>query len=211
MKKDYLLIFDLILLVILEGIIFIVPMKINISDKIQGGSIIALVLITLYYAMQTRILAEEQSNTLREMMEKRKIEFLERRLNEFYMPATLALLGIKTNFSSANLDGLRISFLRLQVLDMQLGYFASGNMRTLFREFLNKFDPYIHEGGFDKLKEGFPEIVDKLGVFLQMECNVIEKKIRYFYRGDEQDDFLEKEMKERNHKYVKARNGRPVH
>jgi len=191
MKKDWLLIWGLLLLVIFEATIFFLPMKIGTSDRIQGGSIVALVFVTCYYAKQTWRLVEEQRNTLKEITEKRKVDFLERKLIEFYKPATYALASIKIDFDSGNLVGLMISFLRLQELNAKVDYFASGNMRVLFGEFLAKFNPYIVKGDLDKLKEGFPAIVDELGVLLQVEYLKIENKLRDFYKGDYQDDILE--------------------
>jgi hypothetical protein len=192
MKKDGLLLWGLLLLIIFEILIFFLPMKINISDRIQGGSIVALVFVTCFYAKQTWRLVEEQRNTLNEIIEKRKVDLLERRLVEFYKPATYALAQISIDFNSGNIEGVLFAFRQLQLLDAKVDYLASGNMRVLFREFLAKFVPYIvKEKLSDKLKEAFPDIVDKLGVFLQAEYLRIEKRLRDFYKEDYEDDFLE--------------------
>jgi hypothetical protein len=154
----------------------------RVGPGVMAFSTITLVFITWFYAKQTERLVEEQRNTLKETTEKRKIDFTERKLHEFYAPATFALAAISLEFESAHIEGLKNSFCRLMDLYSRFSYFASKEIRDIIREFIDKFKPYIDKGDLDKLRKGFPPIVDKLGLFLQAEYLILENKITDFYK-----------------------------
>ena len=87
------------------------------------------------------------------MTDKRKIDFAERRLHEFYAPASYALAGIMLALEEANPEELKNYFSRLSDLHCRFNYFATQEIRTVMTEFINKFQPYIEKGDLDKLKK----------------------------------------------------------
>ena len=58
----------------------------NMSDRIQAASVITLVFITLYYAVQTQLLVREQKNAIEEDRKRRNAEFGMQRIEMFLSP-----------------------------------------------------------------------------------------------------------------------------
>jgi hypothetical protein len=57
-----------------------------INDWVLAYSTVTLVFVTIYYAIQTQRLVQQEKLNLDESIKKRHIDFLERKINEFYAP-----------------------------------------------------------------------------------------------------------------------------
>lgn len=57
-----------------------------VNSWVLAYSTITLVFVTIYYAVQTQRLVEQEKNNLEESIKKRNIDFLERKISEFYVP-----------------------------------------------------------------------------------------------------------------------------
>ncbi len=68
----------------------------QLSEKVQAGSVIALIFLTGYYAKQTQKLVEEQRKSLEVEIEKRQAEYGEKRIIDFFSPLFNNLLELHT-------------------------------------------------------------------------------------------------------------------
>jgi hypothetical protein len=64
---------------------------IHLSDRIQAASMITLVFITWFYAVQTQALVKEQRRSLEEEKKKRVADFGEKRISELLVPLNVQL------------------------------------------------------------------------------------------------------------------------
>ena len=78
-KYHWKLFLGAILLIIIESYIFIGLKELSISDKIRAGSIIALVAVTIYYAIQTQKLVEKQEKSTKEERKLRDAEYVDKK------------------------------------------------------------------------------------------------------------------------------------
>jgi len=58
----------------------------TVNNWVLAYSTITLVFVTIYYAIQTQRLVEQEQQNLNETIRRRDIDYLERRMNEFYGP-----------------------------------------------------------------------------------------------------------------------------
>lgn len=73
--------------------------NIRLSDRIQAASMITLVFITLFYAVQTQALVREEQRALEEERDKRIAEYGEKRITLFLTPLKNKLNQLKDDLS----------------------------------------------------------------------------------------------------------------
>jgi hypothetical protein len=156
----------------------------KVSGLIQAIAIVSLVAVTVYYAMQTKELAREQKKVLREITNKRNIDFLERRLKEFYGPFLYNFDGIVNTIElgpNISIDAEKHfrSFLAL-VRDKE--YMASEEIRKKIHEMipaLQRAHDYAYQD--KEIKDKFLDLAKKLEKALSNEAEKIMDQIQEFY------------------------------
>jgi hypothetical protein len=83
--------------VLLLIVLFVRAMQ--LSDRIQAASVITLVFVTMYYAVQTQALVKEEQRSLKEETDKRVAEYGEKRIKEFLIPLNGLLSNLKMYFN----------------------------------------------------------------------------------------------------------------
>jgi hypothetical protein len=78
-------------------ILFIGTLK--ASDRIQAGSVVTLVFITWFYAIQTQALVKEERRAFRAERDKRVAEYGEKRITQFLIPLKNKLQQLKDGLS----------------------------------------------------------------------------------------------------------------
>jgi hypothetical protein len=199
MKRDYLFIFGLLLLVILEAIIFIVSMEISISDRIQAGSIVALVFVTFYYAIQTRRLVEETGK-------QRKVEYAEKRIALFINVLLEDFEGVrnwinqlpeqlppdhveKTRWGEGITEWLLWKIAKVKPEVFERGYMANDLLREQLLAFIAKAEQsrqnITSQESYIEWKKKLNDDVSSILNLLYLEKGIISQDIRktygYFY------------------------------
>lgn len=124
-KCQWKLFLGAILLIIIEGYIFIGLKELSISDKIQAGSIIALVAVTIYYAIQTQKLVKKQEESTNEERKRRDAEFADKKLQEFFSPMILRLVSLKNDIEGLKTSAELVTFVKkLEIILIEM----SGSM-----------------------------------------------------------------------------------
>ncbi|MBE3143931.1 MAG: hypothetical protein IMZ61_08410 [Planctomycetes bacterium] len=87
-------------LAVWAALIFIVLLvgKMQLGDRIQAASVITLVFITWFYAIQTQALVKEERRALEEEMKKRQAEYGEKRIKDFLNPLIAMLENFRMDF-----------------------------------------------------------------------------------------------------------------
>ena len=73
--------------------------NLRLSDRIQAVSVVTLVFITLFYAVQTQDLVKEERRAFKAERDKRIAEYGEKRIKQFLIPLKSKLLQLKDGLS----------------------------------------------------------------------------------------------------------------
>lgn len=92
MRKGQLIILCLLIIALVSIILWNVEAQGKINNMIQAGAIIALVFLTLFYAIQTQELVEKQEKSIKEERKRRDAEFADKKLQEFFTPMIYKLV-----------------------------------------------------------------------------------------------------------------------
>jgi len=177
MKINWKLFLGAILFIIIEGFIFIDLKDLSISDKIQAGSIIALVFVTLYYAIQTYMLVKEAKK-------KRDADFWERRIAEFYKPFIVKLNTMRDEINVETLSAYRTEEISIDTQNFlwEKRYMVSKDTFNKINELHSKL--FIVHTDVDKAEEllrEFREAESKVRTIIVNECKSLEASIRKIY------------------------------
>ncbi len=175
MKRDWKLFLGVILIIIIEGFIFIGLKDLSISNKIQAGSTIVLVLITLYYAIQTQMLVKETK-------EKRNSGFWEKRIIEFYNPFIdkLKILAIHLRGKSRNGEKLIKKIDELREFFLERKYMISKSMSKQIDALQDALWTALLDDE-DLRLENYFAAEEEVRKIINKEWADIEDKIRKFY------------------------------
>jgi hypothetical protein len=156
----------------------------KISSFIQALAIITLVAVTWFYAKQTRELAKEQKKALREITNKRNIDFLERRIREFYGPFSDSF-DVITNMIEHRADiGISAEnhFRLFYALMRDKEYMVSEEMRKKICDMIpvmEKARAYAYAS--KEIKDNFLDLAKELERALNKEKEKIVNQIKEFY------------------------------
>jgi hypothetical protein len=169
--------------IILEVFIFTCLVDLKTSDKIQAGSIVALVFVTFYYAFQTRKLVDQakdqtramqrQSPAIYELANQTKVqgirtaelatvqklikvlEFNERRLHKFFNPLIYFLDEATNKFSTSKLEEIsdRLEKPKVEILYRHAYMLAPSTYKKVLAFFSDLFIAGVDEHN-KQLKEG---------------------------------------------------------
>jgi len=175
MRDNFVMVIGIVFLIIVAILIFVCLRDIKTSDRIQAGSIVALVLVTIYYAIQTHKLVEEGKK-------KRDVDFWERTINEFYGPLIEKLNDIRTALHKDPIDSDNMNALRDEArrLLWNKGYMT---FKKTIKEFKN-LEITIFQTEIDhdrKSYKRFYEEEEKVRIIIVKEWEELEDKIRSFY------------------------------
>ena len=175
------------IIVLLSGSILLpaVHWSTKISAFFQALAIITLVAVTWFYAKQTRELAQEQKKALREITNKRNIDFLERRTKEFYSPFSDYFDGIVNMIEhKADISVSAENYFRLfYALVRDKEYMVSEEFRKKIHEIvpaLERARAYAYAS--TEIKESFLDLAKELERALNKEREKIGNQIKEFYR-----------------------------
>lgn len=149
--------------------------KLTISDKIQAWTIITLVFITGIYAYLTYKIVKEAEK-------KRKADYWEKRINEFYQPFIVKLNNIKEELYNEQKDTKKMNEVRN---DAQCFFWKKKYM--ISQETVKKIEEWqltIFEAEIDGEKESFKKYYEaekEVRTTINNEWNEVEDKIRKFY------------------------------
>lgn len=177
-KSIFILVIIGIILFILVGII-LYPEK----DKIiQAELIVILVSITLFYAIQTQKLVRQEKSSLAELKRKRKADFWEKRLLEFYKPFIDKMNNMLEAIHKEQIDRDRITEIWNNTKDFiwKKDYMISEytckkieKLTMLLFEFQNKEK--------EKFNREFSELEREVREIVIDEWNDIKKNLREVY------------------------------
>ena len=133
--------------------------RLSLSDKIQAMSVITLVFITWFYAVQTQRLVKEQKNAIEEERKKRSAEFGVERIENFLRPLLQHLDDLKDSVSqiaAASKRPLEINF------DNSLSIFQArlNVTKEFFIEYLFMTDSILRFGYLKITKMTMPKSIE---------------------------------------------------
>jgi len=85
----------LITLWILVSVYIIFIACLSTKEMIEAWGIITLVFVTMFYAIQTRNLAEQERVSFKDQVNKRNVDFEEKKLKEFYYPFKYLIFDLR--------------------------------------------------------------------------------------------------------------------
>lgn len=136
---------------------FIIHMQnLNVSDKVQAWAIITLVYITLYYAIQTQKLVEQERISLEEERKIRIANFGEKRLKEFYLPLTRELtniLGALQGTEPEKIEYINESFHNFINILLEKHYLGTSSINEKIKNFHYEFIPELRSAQYKLKKE----------------------------------------------------------
>lgn len=156
----------------------------TISNILQAQAVITLVLVTWFYAQQTKYLVDEQKNAIRETKRKIQVDFLERRISEFYHPYILLLDKIKDVLNSSEIEHLRADSFHEELSSL---YFKREYMTNISITLVSSMNSIIAELRMYGRQLGpetiskFNEITKSVRDFLVAEWRDIEREIKEYY------------------------------
>jgi uncharacterized membrane protein len=190
MKNNLGLILGTLFLIVLEVFIFTCLVDLKTSDKIQAGSIVALVFVTLYYAFQTRKLVDQareqtkamagQSPAIYQLAHETKVqgirtaeladiqkllkvlEYNERRLHQFFNPLIYSLDEAINKFGTSKLEDTsdQLKKPKVEILYKYAYMLTPSTYKKVLKFFTDLFIGGIDEHNRD-LKEGQGETIFK--------------------------------------------------
>ncbi|MFW6172230.1 MAG: hypothetical protein ACOC5T_00595 [Elusimicrobiota bacterium] len=152
-KKSWEIIILVITWLITCFVVFI--QKLRVSDKVQALAIITLVFITLYYAIQTHKLVQQEKLSLEEERKRRITNFGEKRLKEFYLPLIRELtniLGALKGTEPEKIEDINESFHKFIKIYLDKHYLCKSSINEKIKKFHYEFIPELRLAQ-DKLKE----------------------------------------------------------
>jgi uncharacterized membrane protein len=161
--------------ILVEAYIFLNLEGLTVGDKIQAGSIVALVMVTIIYALQTQGLLEEAKK-------KRDADFLERAILLFYRPLVKKLDDMNSILKArgTTTDELNRTIRDVQEFINEKRYMVSKKtakrIELAFIDFIGVAideDPVSRKGYFTMQKELMDNVVE--------EWKRTEDRIRKFY------------------------------
>jgi hypothetical protein len=175
MRKHWKLLLVICVLVLIEAYIFLNLEALTVSDRIQAGSIVALVAVTIIYALQTQGLVQEARK-------KRDADFLERAILLFFRPLIKKLDDLNSILKArgTTTDELNRTIREVQEFINEKRYMvskkAAKRIELAFVDFIGVAideDPASRKGYFTMQKELLDNVLE--------EWKRTEDKIRKFY------------------------------
>lgn len=157
----------------------------KISDVTQAIAIVTLVAVTWYYAKQTKLLTDQQQNTLKEVIQKRHIDFLERRIEEFCVPACNQLSSLRVTLRANDLVEFGKEVGEFWRFIAAKGYLSSRETTRVLRIFSALLVDAVGKQDWDAcaslLKEKYESLIGILG----KDIELLEVEIRTSYEPKE--------------------------
>lgn len=153
-----------------------------LNNWILAYSTITLVFVTLFYAIQTQRQVEQQKKNLEVSIKNRKVDFLERRMNEFYGPFLAKLNDLRTELFNEVQDTNKLNEMKrdAQYFLWQREYMISTETERKVSKWLVDF--IIAD--VDRDRESFRELrisEKEVRTIVKNEMDQIAKNIREFY------------------------------
>ena len=110
------------------------------SIIIQADAIITLILVTLYYAIQTQKMVKQEKISLDEEKKRRSVDFWQSRLTEFFIPLKINLLKWQTVMKFKPFSvGEHLKTLSEFIEIMSKAYMLTAEMSNSLISFMNMF------------------------------------------------------------------------
>lgn len=175
-----------LLIIVLLGILTSIPIWIFLwyeTDKlIQSQLIIVLIVITIYYAIQTQKLVKQEKISLEEEKRKRSVDFLRERLIEFYLPLKFNLLKLQEviQYKPFPIDEY-IKIISEFTEIMSKGYMLTAEMNNSLISFMSIFKFQIRDKVEDRDKYYINEQTEEFLKKVNLEIHIFEYKIKEVY------------------------------
>lgn len=191
----------LVVLILIIAVIF--HQKILLDDKIQAGSVVVLIFVTWFYAVQTQKLVEEERKSLEEESKKRRADYGEKRLESFYCPLDKMLYEFRGLLPSIflaldenkplitpfedRLYGLRIQFLKILEIIKEKDHMMNDLLSSDFMEFVKNTHeswPTIKNQERQYVRawmEGLERTIHNLIIAVEIEISVNKRRIQKVY------------------------------
>jgi len=154
MRKGWIIIICFLVVVTVSLLLLLLKPHDKISNIIQADAILALVIITVFYAKQMQELVKEERIALEDEKKKRYAEFGKIRLEQFYYPLDLNFTGLEIEFKKPQINLRNIEIHRKKVKEIYLNkiYMSSESMKASFDAFVLELMA-LKETAKTKLKE----------------------------------------------------------